>query len=522
MSYYTLAEGCPYARNDTSVQLRNGSGGGLVLMQDTQLIETLAHFSRERIPERVVHAKAAGAYGVFECTHDCTDITSASFLNTVGKKTEVLLRVSTVGPEAGSADTTRDVHGWAMKLYTDEGNLDWVFNNTPVFFIRDPIKFPSLNRSHKRHPRTHRPDANMVRQRLKTWDQRGADEFFSSGTNRTLYTHIPLFSFHVGNPEGIHELIHLFSDRGTPASLRHINAYSGHTYKFTKEDGSFKYIKVHIKTQLGAKNMTAEESIRIAGENPDFLMQDMFDAIEKGDFPVWNVYVQVMDPKEAETCKVNIFDMTKVWPHKDFPLRQIGKLTLNRNPRNYFTDIEQAAFSPSTMVPGWAPSADPILQARMFAYPDAARYRLGTNYQMLPTNAARAPVYCPFQRDGFMNFSTNYGDDPNYVGSSLKPTVFASKPSTTTITEHEKWVGEVSSFASTIQQDDFVQATELWKVLGREPGHQDRYIQNVSNSVKNVISKELREKVYDLYRRVDPELGERLKKATEAQVVNKN
>ncbi|KAH8702330.1 putative catalase [Talaromyces proteolyticus] len=492
MSYYTLAEGCPYARNDTSVQVRNGSGGGLVLLQDTQLIETLAHFSRERIPERVVHAKAAGAYGVFECTNDCTDITSASFLNKVGKKTDVLWRVSTVGPESGSADTTRDVHGWAMKFYTDEGNLDWVFNNTPVFFVRDPIKFPSLNRSHKRHPRTHRPDANMF------WD------------------------FHVGNPEGIHELIHLFSDRGTPASLRHMNAYSGHTYKFTKEDGSFKYIKVHIKSQIGVKNLSTEEATRIAGENPDFLLQDVFDAIESGNYPTWNVYVQVMDPKEAETYKWNIFDMTKVWPHQDFPLRQIGKLTLNRNPQNYFTDIEQAAFSPSTMVPGWAPSADPMLQARMFAYPDAARYRLGTNYQMLPTNKAQAPVYCPFQRDGLMNFSNNYGDDPNYVGSSLRPTSFAvnsaGKGPASTITEHEKWVGEVSTFTSTLQHEDFEQARGLWNVLGREPGHQDRYIANVSSNVKNVTSKELREKVYYLYHCVDPKLGQRLKEATEAKV----
>ncbi|TQB72191.1 hypothetical protein MPDQ_006989 [Monascus purpureus] len=326
--HYTLAEGCPYPRNDTSVQLRN-NGGGLVLLQDTQLIETLAHFSRERIPERVVHAKAAGAYGVFECTHDCTDITSASFLSTVGKKTDILLRISTVGPESGSADTIRDVHGWAMKLYTDQGNLDWVFNNTPVFFIRDPIKFPSLNRSHKRNPRTHIHDPDMF------WDS------------------------HVGSPESIHELIHLFSDRGTPASLRYMNAYSGNTYKFTKEDGSFKYIKVHIKPQLGVKNMTRQESVKIAGEDPDFLIKDLFNAIEKGDYPAWNVYVQVMDPKDAETYKWNIFDMTKVWPHQDYPLRQIGKLILNRNPRNYFTDIEQAAFSPSTMVPGFAPSADP-------------------------------------------------------------------------------------------------------------------------------------------------------------------
>lgn len=326
---YTLAEGQPLPNNATSAQLRNGQGGGFVLLQDTQLIETLAHFSRERIPERVVHAKAAGAYGEFEVTHEVSDLTSANFLSEVGKKTKVLLRVSTVGPERGSADTTRDVHGWAMKLYTEEGNLDWVFNNTPVFFVRDPIKFPSLNRSHKRHPRTNLPDADMF------WD------------------------FHVGNPEGIHEMLHLFSDRGTPRSIRMMNAYSGHTYTFTKEDGSFKYIKVHIKSRLGVHNMGAAEATKVAGENPDYLVQDLFDAVEQGNFPQWDIFVQVMDPAEAERYRINIFDMTKVWPHADFPLRQIGRLTINTNPRNYFADIEQAAFTPSNMVPGWGGSADP-------------------------------------------------------------------------------------------------------------------------------------------------------------------
>lgn len=272
-------------------------------------------------------------------------------------------------------------------------------------------------------------------------------------------------------------------------------------------------------------------------------MQDMFEAIEKGDYPVWNVYVQVMDPKEAENYKWNIFDMTKVWPHHDFPLRQIGKLTLNRNvsytivswnisfqltskpshgiispisnrqpflhriwfPDSHLLLILVRAFLIIYLIKQWLISFSTVLQARMFAYPDAARYRLGTNYQMLPTNAAHAPVYCPYQRDGFMNFSTNYGDDPNYVGSSLKPTTFAKsssgKPPSSTITEHEKWVGEVCTFASTIEHEDFEQATALWKVLGRDPGHQDRYIDNVSKNIKNVTSKELREKVYSMWYR---------------------
>ncbi|KAL1904093.1 catalase A [Sporothrix stenoceras] len=438
---YTLAEGCPYPQNTTSVQLRNGSGGGLVLLQDTQLIETLAHFARERIPERVVHAKAAGAYGEFECTDDCTDITSASFLNTIGKKTKVLLRISTVGPERGSADTTRDVHGWAMKLYTDEGNLDWVFNNTPVFFVRDPIKFPSLNRSHKRHPQTNKPDSNM--------------------------------------------------------------------------DNSFSYIKVHIKTQIGVKNLTRQEAVKLAGEDPDYLVDDLFQAIKKGNYPVWNVFVQVMSPEQAETYKWNIFDMTKVWPHSDFPLRQIGRLTMNRNPQNYFTDIEQAAFSPSNMVPGWAPSADPMLQARMFSYPDAARYRLGVNYQQLPTNRASVPVYCPFERDGLMNFSDNYGADPNYVGSTLHPTTFKTAKqgqTMSTLTEHEKWAGEVSSFTTEFGPQDFEQAAGLWAVLGRDPGHQDRFIGNIADHLSSVTHLRLRARVYD------KDLGARIEKATEALI----
>ncbi|GIC94441.1 catalase [Aspergillus udagawae] len=470
---YTLREGCPYASDSTSVQLRSGNGG-LVLMQDTQLIETLAHFARERIPERVVHAKAAGAYGEFTCTHDCSDITSANFLSQVGKKTPLLLRISTVGPKAGSADTLRDVHGWAMKLYTDEGNLDWVFNNTPVFFIRDPLKFPSLNRSHKRNPRSFLPDPNMF------WD------------------------FHVGNPEGFHEIMHMFSDRGTPASLRHMNAYSGHTYKFTLKDGSFKYVKIHIKTAQGIKNFTKEEASRIAGEDPDFLIRDMFEAIERGEYPVWTVFVQVMSPEEAENYRWNIFDMTK--------------------PNNYFTDIEQAAFSPSTMVPGVAPSADPVLQARMFSYPDAARYRVGTNYQQLPTNAPKAPVYCPYQRDGAMNFSDNYDGEPNYVGSSLRPMTFYHDAKGTgpqcisTLTEHEKWTGEVSNFHSRISDDDFVQPAELWKVIGKEPGHQERFFGNVAVHLSQVKSARLRQNVYEFFSRIDEDLAAGVKKATEALV----
>ncbi|OQE72445.1 hypothetical protein PENNAL_c0096G03562 [Penicillium nalgiovense] len=371
-------------------------------------------------------------------------------------------------------------------MHTDEGNLDWVFNNTPVFFIRDPIKFPSVNRSHKRNPRSHLPDPNMF------WD------------------------FHVGNPEGIHQLLVLFSDRGTPKSVRFLNSYSGHTYKFTKADGSFNYIKIHMKTRQGVKNFTQEEATRVAGEDPDYMIRDMFDAIQRKEFPQWDVFVQVMSPSEAEAYRWNIFDMTKVWPQKDFPLKKIGKMTLNRN----------AAFSPSTMVPGFAASADPILQARLFAYPDAARYRLGVNYQQLPTNAAKVPVYCPFERDGAMRFDDNYGADPNYVGSTLQPTRFKTEENGVTSqslslhTDHEKWVGEVSTYTSQVTDEDFVQPAALWEVLGREQGHQERVIQNLAGNISGVTSSKLRDGVYALFGRVNQELGAKLRKATEAKVKN--
>ncbi|EAW08966.1 catalase [Aspergillus clavatus NRRL 1] len=499
-NHYTLAEGCPYSNAATSVQLRDGRGGGLSLLQDTQLIESLAHFSRERIPERVVHAKAAGAHGVFEVTDDNSDITSACFLNGVGKKTECLVRISTVGGESGSSDTLRDVHGFAMKFFTEEGNQDFIFNNTPVFFIRDPLKFPSLNRSHKRHPASHLPDSAMVR----------------------FFPYIGEQSFHTGSPESIHQLMVLFSDRGTPASLRKMNAYSGHTYKLTKEDGSFKYVKFHLKSKQGIQNFTREQSEQINGSNPDYLIQDMYEAIERDEYPSWDVCVQVMDPKDAESYQWNIFDMTKVWPHKDYPLRKLGQMTLNQNPHNYFADIEQAAFSPSTMVPGIAPSADPMLQARMFAYPDAQRYRLGVNYQQLPTNRARSSVYCPFERDGAMN-SHNYGGHTNYIGSSLSPTVYAtsSKGSGTvasTMTEHEKWVGEVVSYISPVVDADYEQTRGLWRVLGKEEGHQDRLIGNLADKTKNVKDVSLRKRVYEMFARVDEGLGQRLQEETEKLV----
>lgn len=274
-----------------------------MLLQDTQLIETLAHFSRERIPERVVHANAVGAWGEFEVTHDISHLTCANFLTGVGKKSKTLARISTVGPGAGAADTVRDVRGWALKIFTEEGNQDFVFNNIPVFFVRDPIKFPSMNRSHKRHPATNMTDATMF------WD------------------------FHSQNQEGIHALMLLFSDRGIPKSIRHVNSYSGHTYKLMKSDGSFQYVKFHFKSNQGNDTLTSAEADRLAGVDPDDHKADMYDAIESGNFPSWTLYIQTMPPQHAETYRWNVFDMTKVWPHSDFPLQPVGKLTFNKNVR---------------------------------------------------------------------------------------------------------------------------------------------------------------------------------------------
>jgi catalase len=271
-----------------------------MLLRDTQLIEILAHFSRERIPERVVHASAVGAWGVFEVTHDISHLTSAKFLQ-VGQKSKTLARISTVRPGAGSSETVRDVRGWALKIFTEEGNQDFVFNSIPVFFIRDPIKFPSLNRSHKRHPATNLTDATMF------WD------------------------FHTQNQEGIHALMLLFSDRGIPKSTRHTNGYSGHTYKLTRKEGNFHYVKFHFKSNQGNETLTDEEAQRLAGEDPDNHTSDLYNAIEAGNFPSWTLYIQAMTPQQAEAYRWDVFDMTKVWPHADFPLQPVGKLTFNKN-----------------------------------------------------------------------------------------------------------------------------------------------------------------------------------------------
>ncbi|MBA1203126.1 catalase [Pseudomonas capeferrum] len=380
----TTASGAPVADNQNS---RSAGSRGPLLLDDFHLLEKLAHFNRENIPERRVHAKGSGAYGTFTVTRDITSYTSARLFERVGKQTDTFLRFSTVGGERGSADTERDPRGFAVKFYTEEGNWDIVGNNTPVFFIRDPLKFPDFIHTQKRHPQTNLKSAQMM------WD---------------FWSH---------SPEALHQVTVLFSDRGIPDGYRHMHGFGSHTYSLINAEGQRTWVKWHFKTQQGIKNLAPADAARLAGTAPDYAQRDLFDAIERGDFPKWTVCIQLMSEAEAASRKENPFDVTKTWSQKNYPLIEIGELELNRNPRNYFAEVEQATFGPSNMVPGVGLSPDRMLQGRVFAYADAHRYRVGTNHQQLPVNAPKSP-FNTYQRDGAMAFGSNGGAAPNYEPNS--------------------------------------------------------------------------------------------------------
>ena len=408
---------------------------GPILMQDVHLLEKLAHFDRERIPERVVHAKGAGAFGYFEVTHDVTKYTRAKFLSEIGKRTEVFARFSTVGGEKGSADSERDPRGYAVKFYTEEGNYDFVGNNTPVFFIRDTLKFPDFIHTQKRHPASNLKNPDMF------WD-------FLSLT-----------------PESIHQVTVLFSDRGTPKSYCNMNGYSGHSYMWYNREGQYWWVKIHFKTEQGIENLTRQEAARLAGEDPDHATRDLYEKIKNGDFPSWKVYVQIMSPEEAAKYRFDPYDITKVWPHSDYPLQPFGRMVLNRNPENYFADVEQSAFSPGNFVPGIGPSPDKMLQGRLFSYHDTHRHRLGANYHLIPVNAPRAAKDNSYQRDGFMRTDGNGGAGPNYWPNSFNGPApdpdfkFPAIDIAGVSARHEYQLGDV----------DFVQAGELYsKVMTAE------------------------------------------------------
>lgn len=469
-SVLTTSTGQPVGDNQNT---QTAGPYGPVVMSDFHLIDKLAHFDRERIPERVVHAKGAGAHGYFEVTHDITKYCKAKLFSSIGKRTPTFARFSTVGGEKGSPDTARDPRGFAVKFYTEDGNWDMVGNNTPVFFIRDPLKFPDFIHTQKRNPQTNLPDPNMF------WD-------FLSLT-----------------PESIHQVTILFSDRGTPDGYRHMNGYSSHALKMVNAEGEVFYVQFHFKTNQGIKNLSGPEAAKLAGSDPDYATRDLFKAIDRGDFPSWSVYIQVMPVKEAETYRYNVLDITKVWPHGDYPLLPVGQLVLNRNPTNYFQEVEQAAFSPGHFVPGIEASEDKMLQGRLFSYPDTHRHRLGTNYDQIPVNVPRmCPLRAIHVRDGFMCVNGNYGAEPNYEPNSLEGTAKecpAAKPSQYQVS------GLVAHHPQAHPNDDFEQAGALYrKVMTAE--ERRALVSNIAGHLKNA-RRELQERQVKLFARADRDYG---------------
>ncbi|MGM3309347.1 catalase [Anabaena sp. WFMT] len=441
----TTAEGIPVADNQNS--LTAGSRGP-VLMQDFFLMEKLAHFNRERIPERVVHAKGAAAFGTFTVTQDITRYSKAKVFAEVGKQTQVLVRFSTVGGEKGSADAERDPRGFAIKFYTEEGNWDLAGNNTPVFFIRDPLKFPDFVHTQKRNPQTNCKDANAV------WD------YWSL------------------NPEALHQVTILFSDRGVPKSYRHMHGFGSHTFSLINEQGQRVWCKFHLKTKQGIQNLTSEEAVKVKGEDPDHATRDLFAAIEQKDYPQWDVSIQVMTEEQAAQHPDNPFDLTKVWKFSEYPLIEVGILELNRNPENYFAEVEQSAFSPSNVVTGIGFSPDKVLQARIMSYPDAQRYRIGANYQQLPVNQPKCPV-AHHQRDGAMALGNNGGNAPNYEPNSHE----GSPQQNPAYAEPALDLGNVKCDRYNHREgnDDYTQAGDLYRIM--TPDQQEQLIQNILGSL---------------------------------------
>lgn len=381
----TTQTGSPVGDNKNS---RTAGPKGPELLENVWLLEKLAHFNRERIPERIVHAKGCGAFGTFTVTHDITRYTRAKIFSEIGKKTEMFARFSTVAGERGAADTERDVRGFALKFYTEDGNWDLVGNNTPVFFVRDPLKFPDFIHTQKRDSKTN------LRSNTAMWD------FWSL------------------SPETLHQVMILMSDRGIPQNMRQQHGFGSHTFSFYNDKDERVWVKFHMISQQGIANFTNAEAEQIVGKDREHSQRDLFENIEKGNFPRWKMCVQIMPEHEAHTYRFNPFDLTKVWSHKDYPLIEVGIIELNRNPENYFADVEQAAFNPADVVPGIGFSPDKMLQGRLFAYGDAHRYRLGVNADLIPVNRPHCPV-SNYHRDGYMRVDENGGGSVNYEPNSF-------------------------------------------------------------------------------------------------------
>ena len=469
----TTAAGIPVGDNQTSL---TAGERGPTLLQDHYLLEKLAHFNRERIPERVVHAKASGAFGTLTVTQDITKYTKAKLFAEVGKKTEMLGRFSTVAGEKGSADTVRDVRGFALKFYTEEGNWDMVGNNTPTFFIRDALKFPDFIHTQKRDPQTNAKNDTMQ------WD------FWSQV------------------PEALHQVTILFSDRGIPKGIPFINGYGSHTYSFINAANERFWVKFHFKTQQGIQCMSQAEADKLAGENPDYHTKQLFETIERGEYPKWTFSIQLMPEAEAAHYRWNPFDLTKVWPHADYPLIEVGVLELNRNPENYFADVEQAAFSPGNVVPGISFSPCKMLQGRIFSYADAHRYRLGVNFERLPINRPRATEANNYQRDGQMRFDDNGGSSPNY-----EPNSFGGPKADPAFKEPPL---KVSGDADWYEQkrgvdDDYIQPGNLYRLM--PPDEQQRLIQNIVGTLGKVPI-EIQKKMVEHFRQADQDYGDGIAK----------
>jgi catalase len=463
----TTAAGIPVGDNQNS--LTAGPRGPL-LIQDWQLFEKHAHFNRERIPERVVHAKGSGAYGTLTVTNDITRYTTASLFSEVGKKTECFWRFSTVAGERGAADAERDVRGFAMKYYTDEGNWDLVGNNTPVFFVRDPYKFPDFIRTQKRDPKTN------LRSATSMWD------FWSL------------------SPESLHQVTILFSDRGLPKSYRHMNGYGSHAYSLINAEGERIWVKFHLKTMQGFDFLTDEDAAGIVGADRESHQADLLRSIESGAAPKWRMCIQVMPEADAERTWFNPFDLTKVWPHGDYPLIEVGNVELNRNPDNYFAEVEQSSFSPANQVPGISHSPDKMLQFRIFSYADAHRYRLGVNYESLPVNQPRCPVRS-YHRDGTMRFDGNQGGAVNYEPNSFHGPVEDHAH----IEPPLQVDGAARRYNHREGNDDYTQPGNLFRLM--TPEQQQRLIGNLVRGM-TPVPKEIQLRQIGHFLRADPAYGE--------------
>ena len=380
----TTAAGCPVAHNQN---VQTAGKRGPQLLQDVWFLEKMAHFDREVIPERRMHAKGSGAYGTFTVTHDITKYTKAKLFSEIGKKTDLFARFTTVAGERGAADAERDIRGFALKFYTEEGNWDMVGNNTPVFFLRDPLKFPDLNHAVKRDPRTN------MRSAQNNWD------------------------FWTSLPEALHQVTIVMSDRGLPANYRQMHGFGSHTFSMINADNERVWVKFHFISNQGIKNLTDQEAEVVVGKDRESHQADLYNAIKEGNHPSWTLKIQVMTEEQAEKSPYNPFDLTKVWPHGDYPLIEVGLLELNRNPENFFAEVEQSAFNPANVVPGISFSPDRMLQGRLFSYGDAQRYRLGVNHNQIPVNAPRCPAHS-YHRDGAMRVDGNFGSTIGYEPNS--------------------------------------------------------------------------------------------------------